>query len=110
MQKLNDEETITVLETMLKICGLCQTEKEAVANAIATTEWKQNVESMVNDLYNGKELISRKKLPCKVCDILLSAAHLNKYGSKYFKLGQKIVYTPTEITDILERAIEEGDL
>lgn len=110
MQRLNDEETITVLETMLKICGLCQTEKEAVANAIATTEWKQNVESMINDLYNGRELISRKKLPCKVCNILLEAANCNKYGSKRFKLGEKIYYTPTEVEDILERAIEEGGL
>ena len=110
MQKLNDEETIIVLKTMLKICGLCQTEKEAVANAIVTTEWKQNVESIVNDLYNEKELISRKKLPCKICDVLLEAANCNKYGSKRFKLGEKIYYTPTEVEDILERAIEEGDL
>ena len=110
MQRLNDEETITVLETMLKICGLCQTEKEAVTNAIATTEWKQNVESMINDLYNGRELIQRKKLPSKVFDILLTAAHCSKYGSKKFRLGEKIYYTPTEVVDILERAIEEGVL
>lgn len=110
MRKLNDEETITVLKTMLKICGLCKTEKEAVANAIVTTEWKQDVESIINDLYDEKELVSRKKLPCKIFEILLTAAHCSKYGSKKFRLGEKIYYTPTEIVDILERAIEEGDL
>ena len=110
MQKLNDEDTIIVLKTMLKICGLCQTEKEAITNAITTIEWKQNVESIINDLYKENEIISRKKLPCKVCDILLEAANCNKYGSKRFKLGEKIYYTPTEVEDILERAIEEGGL
>lgn len=110
MQRLNDEDTIIVLKTMLKICGLCQAEKEAVANAIVTIEWKQNVESIVNDLYNEKELISRKKLPYKICDVLLEAANCGKYGSKHFKLGEKIYYTPTEVEDILECAIEEGDL
>ena len=110
MRKLNDEDTIEVLKMLIKFGGLCQTEKEAVVNAIVMTEWKQDVESIVNDLYNEKEIISRKKLPCKVCDILLEAANCNKYGSKRFKLGEKIYYTPTEVEDILERAIEEGGL
>ena len=111
MRKLNDEETIIVLETMLKLCkGISQTEKEAIENAINVIEWKQNVESIVNDLYNEKELISREKLPYKVCDTLLEAANKVKYGSKHFRLGAKILYTPTEVEDILECAIEEGDL
>ena len=110
MRKLNDEETINVLNIMSRMLGLCETEKEAIRNSVDTIEWKQNVESIVNDLYNEKEIISRKKLPCKVCDILLEAANCNKYGSKRFKLGEKIYYTPTEVEDILERAIEEGGL
>lgn len=111
MRKLDDEGTITVLKTMLKLCkGLCQTEKEAIENAINVIAWKQNTESIVNDLYNEKELISRKELPYKVCDTLLEAANNVKYGSKRFGLGTKILYTPTEVEDILERAIEEGDL
>ena len=111
MQRLKDEDTIIVLETMLKLCkGFSQTEKEAIKNAINVIEWKQNVESIVNDLYNEKELISREKLSYKVCDTLLEAANCGKYGSKHFKLGEKIYYTPTEVEDILECAIEEGDL
>ena len=105
MQKLNDEQTISVLTTMRMILGLCETEKEAIDNAIAIAEWKQEIKALVNELYELK-----KELPYKVCGILLNAANLNKYDSKYFKLGEKIVYTPTEVADILQRAIEEGDL
>lgn len=108
MRKLNDEETISVLTTMRTILGLCETEKEAIDNAIAIAEWKQKVESLVNELYEQKE--SNYKLPCKVFNTLITAALCTKYGSKRFKLGEKIYYTPTEVADILERAIEEGDL
>ena len=105
MRKLNDEETISVLTTMRMILGLCETEKEAIDNAIAIAEWKQEVKELVNELYNLKN-----DLPYKISDILVNAGQLNKYGSKRFHLGETISYTPTEVADILQRAIEEGDL
>ena len=105
MQRLNDEETISVLNTMLKILGLCETEKEAIKNAITIAEWKQEVKALVNELYNLKD-----NLPYKISDILVNAGQLNKYGSKRFHLGETISYTPTQVADILKRAIEEGDL
>lgn len=105
MRKLNDEETISVLNTMLKILGLCQTEKEAVRNAISVMEWKQETESLVKELFELKN-----NLPYKISDILVNAGQLNKYGSKKFHLDETILYTPTEVADILKRAIEEGDL
>ena len=105
MQRLNNEETITVLETMLKICGLCQTEKEAIKNAITIAEWEQEVKALVNELHKLKD-----DLPYKISDILINAGQLHKYGSKRFYLGETISYTPTQVADILKRAIEEGDL
>ena len=105
MRRLNDEETISVLTTMLKILGLCQTEKEAVRNAISVMEWKQGTESLVKELFELKN-----DLPYKILDILLNAGQLNKYDSKRFHLGETILYTPTEVANILKRAIEEGDL
>ena len=105
MRKLNDEETISVLNTMLKILGLCETEKEAIDNAIAIVEWKQEIKALVNELYNLKN-----DLPYKISDILVNAGQFNKYGSKRFHLGETISYTPTQVADILKRAIKEGDL
>lgn len=105
MRRLNDEETISVLTTMRMILGLCETEKEAIDNAIAIAEWKQEVKALVNELYNLKN-----DLPYKISDILVNAGQLNKYGSKRFHLGETISYTPTEVADILKCAIEEGDL
>ena len=105
MRKLNDEQTIYVLTTMRTILGLCETEKEAIDNAIAIAEWKQEIKTLVNELYNLKD-----DLPYKISDILVNAGQFNKYGSKRFHLGETILYTPTEVADILKRAIEEGDL
>ena len=105
MRKLNDEQTISVLTTMRTILGLCETEKEAIDNAIAIAEWKQEVEALVNELYNLKD-----DLPYKISDILVSAGQFDKYGSKRFHLGETISYTPTQVANILKRAIEEGDL
>ena len=105
MRKLNDEQTISVLTTMRTILGLCETEKEAIDNAIAIAEWKQEVEALVNELYNLKD-----DLPYKISDILVIAGQFDKYGSKRFHLGETISYTPTQVADILKRAIEEGDL
>lgn len=105
MRKLNDEETISVLTAMRMILGLCETEKEAIDNAIAIAEWKQEIEALVNELYKLKD-----DLPYKISDILISAGQLHKYGSKRFYLGETISYTPTEVVNILKRAIEEGDL
>jgi len=68
MRRLNDETTISVLETMLKILGLCQTEKEAIENAITIVEWKQEIKALVNELYNLKD-----DLPYKISDILVNA-------------------------------------
>ena len=110
MKRLNDEETISVLKTMRTICGLCDTEKEAIENAVSIIEWKQDVESVINDLYDNKEVIARKTLSDKIFTTLITAAHCIKYGSKRFRLGEKIYYTPTEVADIIERAVEEGDL
>ena len=108
MKIMNDEQTVIILESMRFILGLCDTEKQAIDNAIAITEWKQEVEALVNELYEQKE--SNYKLPCKVYNTLITAALCTKYGSKRFRLGEKIYYTPTEVADILKRAIEEGDL
>ena len=106
MRKLNDEQTISVLTTMRTILGLCETEKEAIDNAIAIAEWKQEVEALVNELHKLKD-----DLPYKVSDILINAGQLHKYGSKrFYYLGETISYTPTQVADILKRAIEEGDL
>ena len=105
MRKLNDEETISVLTTIRMILGLCKIEKEAIDNAIAIVEWKQEVEALVNELYNLKD-----ELPYKISDILVNAGQFDKYGSKRFHLGETISYTPTQVANILKRAIEEGDL
>lgn len=105
MQRLNDEETISVLNTMLKILGLCETEKEAIRNAITIAEWKQETKALVNELYKLKD-----DLPYKISDILINAGQLHKYGSKRFYLGETISYTPMQVADILKRAIEEDDL
>ena len=105
MKIMNDEQTVIVLESIRSIIGLCDTEKQAIDNAITITEWKQEVETLVNELYKLKD-----DLPYKISDILINAGQLHKYGSKRFHLGETISYTPTQVADILKRAIEEGDL
>ena len=113
MWKLDTDDTIEVLNTMMFGKGTCSTEREALENAICALKWKQEFEFFIEEvkcLNNANSIITRKHLPRKVFDILIEAAQRTKYGSKKFKLGETIKYRPTEVETILDNAIKEGDL
>lgn len=110
MEQNNLDDTIKVLTMMGNRYGTCETERDAIRKAITIIKWKQKFDSIISEIYNFDELISRKELPSKVVETLLEAANYHKYGSRDFRLGEVIKYKPTEVEDILERAIEEGDL